>query len=116
MPDNSKIVYSTDYGKMCPRCCRQLSACVCRQDKKKTLSQSNDGIVRVRYETKGRKGKGVTLISGLALNEENLLKLAKELKSRLGVGGTVKDFTIELQGDLREPAVQQLRKSGYPVK
>ncbi len=73
------------------------------------------GAVCVRYEVAGRKCKGVTLIAGLPLNEEKLLGLAKKLKQQLGTGGTVKDFTIELQGDQREKAAQALHKLGYDV-
>lgn len=76
------------------------------------MPEASDAI-RVRYEVAGRKGKGVTLITGLALNEEKLLALAKKLKQQLGTGGTVKDFTIELQGDHREKALQALHKLGY---
>jgi translation initiation factor 1 len=111
----SHIIYSTDHGKMCPACSRPLSDCVCSRIKKTSVFQS-DGIARVRYETQGRKGKGVTVISGLAMNDDGLFKLARELKTRLGIGGTVKDHTIELQGDRREQAAQELRKKGYTVK
>jgi translation initiation factor 1 len=75
-----------------------------------------NGIVRLRYETKGRKGKGMTLIKGLPLSETGLLDLAKKLKQRFGTGGSVKDYIIELQGDFREQAGQELRKLGYSVK
>ena len=72
-----------------------------------------DGVVRLRYEVKGRKGKGMTLITGLVLNESGLLDLAKKLKQRFGTGGSVKDYTIELQGDFRKQAEQELRKLGF---
>jgi translation initiation factor 1 len=75
-----------------------------------------DGVVRLRYETKGRKGKGMTLITGLPLSEAGLLDLAKKLKQRFGTGGSMKDYVIELQGDHREQAAQELRKMGYCLK
>ncbi len=70
------------------------------------------GVVRLRYETKGRKGKGMTLITGLPLSESGLLDLAKKLKQRFGTGGSVKDYIIELQGDHREQAARELSRMG----
>lgn len=61
-----------------------------------------DGVVRIGRETKGRKGKGVTLVSGIALPEADLKALAKQLKSLCGAGGSIKDGVIEIQGDHRE--------------
>jgi translation initiation factor 1 len=76
-----------------------------------------DGIVRVRRETKGRKGKGVTTISGVPLGEDGLLELAAELKRRCGTGGTVKDGgVIEIQGDHRDEVVPLLEARGWTVK
>ena len=71
------------------------------------------GVVRLSYETKGRKGKGMTLIAGLPLHEAGLLDLAKKLKQRFGTGGSVKERVIELQGDHREAVTQELRKLGF---
>jgi len=87
---------------------------MCRQIQRQSAPKTK-GAVRIRYETKGRKGKGVTLISGLPLSEAALLGLAKELKQQFGSGGAVKDSVIELQGDHREKAVPALRGLGYPV-
>ena len=81
-----------------------------------TSKPKGDSVVRLRYETKGRKGKGMTLIVGLSLNEDGLLELSKQLKQRFGTGGTVKNYIIELQGDFREQAAQELRRLGYTVK
>lgn len=74
------------------------------------------GVVRISYETKGRKGKGMTLITGLPLSEAGLLDLAKKLKQQFGTGGAAKDYIIQLQGDFRLQAAEQLRKLGYCVK
>lgn len=112
---NSRIVYSTEHGRMCPECGRPAADCVCRDLKKAAVPQPG-GTVTVRYEKKGRKGKGVTVIAGLSLNEEGLLALAKELKRKFGAGGTVKDYSIELQGDFRGQAEGELRRKGYAVK
>lgn len=75
-----------------------------------------DGIVRVGRETKGRRGKGVSVISGLPLAGEALEDLAARLKKRCGSGGTVHDGTIEIQGDHRDLLVAELSKLGYVVK
>ena len=75
-----------------------------------------DGIVRVRRETKGRGGKTVTTVSGVALASDALRDLAKELKQRCGTGGAVKDGVIEIQGDHRTPIVAALEERGYEVK
>ncbi len=70
----------------------------------------------VGRETKGRRGKGVTIVSDLALGEEPLRQLAATLKQRCGTGGTVEDGRILIQGDLRERIVGELEKLGYRVK
>jgi translation initiation factor 1 len=110
---NSGIVYSTEHGKMCPACSRPVDQCVCRQ--KKSVPKG-DGIVRVGRESKGRKGKGVTLISGVPLDSEAIKSLGKELKKKCGTGGTVKDSIIEIQGDHRDLLVAELQKKGWTVK
>jgi len=110
----SRLVYTTSFGSACPECSQPIKKCACRENKKKVVPQT-DGKVRLSYETAGRKGKGVTLIAGLPLSEEKLLVLAKQLKSQFGIGGSVKDKTIELQGDQREKTAAELRKLGYKV-
>jgi translation initiation factor 1 len=75
-----------------------------------------DGTVRVSRETKGRKGKGVSLVSGVPLGAEALAALAKELKQRCGTGGTVKDGVIEIQGDHRDRLIEELQSRGHRVK
>jgi translation initiation factor 1 len=76
----------------------------------------NAAVVRVGRETKGRRGKGVTTVSDVPLDEPGLLDLAAELKHRCGTGGTVKDGRIEIQGDQRERLVELLESMGYRVK
>jgi len=75
-----------------------------------------DGVVRVSRETKGRKGKGVTLVTGAPLDGVELADLAKQLKNRCGAGGTVKDGVIEIQGEHRDRIVAELQGRGWTVK
>ncbi len=107
------IVYSTEHGKICPDCGKPVAQCVCRT---KESASKRDGIVRVSRETKGRKGKGMTLISGVPLHPDGLRALAKEFKQVCGSGGTVKEGIIEIQGDHRDLLVDTLKKKGYTVK
>ncbi|MBA2879696.1 translation initiation factor 1 [Desulfosalsimonas propionicica] len=111
--NNSRLVYSTEKGRICQKCGKPQDACQCR---KKTAASPGDGIVRIKRETKGRKGKGVTLITGTGLDPEALKQLAKQLKARCGSGGTVKNGQIEIQGDHREMLAEELKKEGFAVK
>lgn len=106
------LVYSTEHGKMCPVCAKPSAACICRQAK----PMAGDGTVRVCLETKGRKGKGVTLISGLPLGPLELAQLGKQLKQKCGSGGTVKDGVIEVQGDHRDTLIDALKNLGWNAK
>lgn len=108
-PKTKGLVYSTDTGRTCPGCGHPVKQCFCRQ---KSLQQG-DSVVRVSRQTKGRKGSGVCLITGLPLDEAELKKLAKELKKKCGSGGTVKNGVIEIQGDHREVLVDALIKLGF---
>jgi translation initiation factor 1 len=72
--------------------------------------------VRVGRETKGRAGKGVTVVTGLPLAPQQLEQLATQLKKRCGSGGTVRDGRIEIQGEHRDVLVQELTKLGYQAK
>lgn len=107
------VVYSTEHGRMCPACGNPASRCTCRRE---GAVPPGDGIVRIERSTKGRKGKGVTVITGIAMDPEGLRKLAKLLKKKCGSGGTVKDGTIEIQGDHRDLLVEELEKRGHKVK
>ncbi len=73
------------------------------------------GRVKVRRETAGRRGKAVTTISNVPLGDAELKALAGKLKKRCGVGGSLKDGVIELQGDHRDAVVEVLRADGYDV-
>lgn len=109
----NRLVYSTEHGRMCPECAMAVSGCVCSR---KALASVADGIVRVSRETKGRRGKGVTVIKGVALDPLALTQLGKQLKTTCGAGGTVKDGIIEIQGDHIELVSEYLRKQGLVVK
>ena len=108
------LVYSTDRGRICPECRRPVAECRCKQ--KAASAPAGDGNVRVGRQTKGRKGKGVTVVSGLPLAGPELDKLARELKKRCGSGGTVRDGTIEIQGEHRDALVEELTRRGFRVK
>lgn len=121
---SSRPVYSTDQGRLCPGCGQSTSACRCNKAGSATRAGSattgarpaGDGIVRVSRETKGRKGKGVTLVTGLQLPEAELKQLGSALKQLCGTGGTVKDGVIEIQGDQRDRLFAWLEKQGHKVK
>lgn len=78
--------------------------------------QQRAAQVRVGRETKGRAGKGVTVITGLPLALAQLEQLAGELKRRCGSGGTVRDGVIEIQGEHRDLLVQELTKRGFAAR
>jgi translation initiation factor 1 len=78
----------------------------------KTVTRKTDGPVKVRRETAGRKGKTVTTVFNLPLNDVEIRELAGKLKKRCGVGGSSKDGIIEIQGDHRETVLELLRAEG----
>ena len=115
MVKKTNLVYSTDQGRLCPDCTRVISECECAKLKAQNIPLG-DGIVRVLRETKGRKGKGVTLITGLPLRADELKKFGKELKAKCSSGGTVKEGVIEIQGDHCTFLLELLKKKGWQVK
>lgn len=98
----SQLVYSTESGRI-------------KEEVKETVTPS-DGFAKVRRETKGRKGKGVMVISGLGLNNQALKDLASKLKKTCGCGGSVVNETIEIQGDKKDQIKQVLEHAGFKVK
>ncbi|MBE1301302.1 MAG: stress response translation initiation inhibitor YciH [Alteromonadaceae bacterium] len=100
---NNPLVYSTDFGRI-------------KESAQTPEKPTGDGIVRIRRETKGRKGKGVTTISGLIMDNNELKGLAKELKKICGTGGAVKQQTIEIQGDNRDKIKAYLEQKNFTVK
>jgi translation initiation factor 1 len=107
-------VYSTEKGALCPNCSKPQKSCSCVADRR--LQVRGDGNVKVRRETKGRGGKTVTCISGLALNTEELQVLLSELKRHIGGGGTEKDGILEIQGDHTDLVITQLQKRGIKAR
>jgi translation initiation factor 1 len=112
MPSEDRIVYSTEKGRICPGCGNPVKKCTCS----KQTSPSGDGNVQVFFETKGRKGKGVTLIKGLAMDAATLKLMSKKLKAMCGSGGTIKEGVIEIQGDHIERILNYLKKQGVRAK
>ena len=115
--DNSRLVYSTETGKICPICQNPVSKCTCK--KEKSRSQANikfDGIIRVQREVKGRKGKTLTIVSGFEINADELKNLAAQLKRRCGTGGSLKDGIIIIQGDHRDTLIAELKNRGFKAK
>ena len=109
----SRLVYSTDLGRTCPTCRQSKDGCRCKQA---STVPAGDGVARVSRSSKGRGGKTVTLVQGLALDEASLTQLGKQLKTACGTGGTVKEGVIEVQGDHRELVIRLLTSQGFTVK
>jgi translation initiation factor 1 len=108
------LVYSTDAGRMCPQCRQAQADCRCAALAK--AAPAGDGIVRVSRESKGRGGKTVTLVRGLALDDAAFQALGKRLRSACGAGGTAKDGVLEIQGDHRERVLALLLQEGIRGK
>lgn len=110
---SSALVYSTETGRVCPDCSQPIASCVCKTAAGQVIG---DGIVRVSLETKGRRGKGVTVIKGVPLGALALAELGKQLKAASGSGGTTKNGIIEIQGDHRDMVMQKLSQRGWQPK
>jgi translation initiation factor 1 len=115
--DDSRLVFSTETGRICPKCSRPQTKCVCKKGKSyPERTKAADGVIRIKRETKGRKGKTVTTISGFQESDTEMRRIASELKNRCGTGGSVKNGTILIQGDHRETAMAELTNLGFTVK
>ena len=106
-PPYSTLVYSSDCGRV------QAAGASKGRDQARPPA---DGVVRISRQTKGRKGKGVSCVTGLGLSPGELEDLARRLKQRCGAGGAVKDGVIEIQGDHREVLASELKSLGFRVK
>ena len=114
---NASLVYSSEHGRVCPGCGRLAAECNCAtRSAGRPKAPKGDGVVRVGRETKGRKGKGVTVVTGLSLGKEELRELAKRLKARCGAGGTVRNGVIEIQGEHRDAVVRALEAEGFAAR
>jgi translation initiation factor 1 len=116
---SSRLVYSTDSGRICPDCGKALAQCVClskAQASAQAARAKADSVVRISLDSKGRGGKSVTVVRGLAVDGVSLLALGKQLKAACGSGGTVKDGVIEVQGDHVATVIAALQKLGHTVK
>lgn len=114
MNKNSTRVYSTDKGRLCPSCSEAIDQCRCAAQA--AGKPVGDGKVKVRLDTKGRNGKAVTLVEGLAMTLADIEVLAKTLKARCGSGGAVKNGVIEIQGDHRAVVLAFLLSKGIQAK
>ncbi len=104
MKKKRNIVYSTDKGRLDP------------QAETGEKRHEGDSIVRLQRQSKGRAGKPVVIVSGLAGTDAELKTIAKQLKKKCGVGGTVESGTIVMQGDHRDVIKKELERAGHTVK
>lgn len=111
----NRVVYDTDVGRLdrCARCNRRAEACICQPVRQ---GPRGDGIVRVSRERGGRKGKTVTVVTGLPGDPAALAQIATTLKKFCGTGGTVAGENVEIQGDHREKVAAKLTELGHKVK
>ena len=100
--ERSTIVFATGVGRI-------------KEEKPKAERPQGDGVVRIQLKRLGG-GKMASAVSGIPLDEDELKELARALKQKCGVGGSVKDFNIEIQGDKRPVLKAELEKRGYTVK
>jgi translation initiation factor 1 len=102
-----RLVWSSDSGDLRKK----------EQDRPQVKSLSpNQQTAYLHRDSKGRGGKGMTLIKNLVLAEDDMFALAKKIKQACGTGGTVKSKVIEIQGNDRERIAEILVKMGYKVK
>ena len=108
--ENKGLVYSTTHGRMCPKCGQPEDECKC--EKVHGPVQTKDKI-SIRRETRGRRGKTMTVIAGLPLQNDKMRELSLFLKQKLGTGGTVKDNQILIQGNHCSKIRSLLKEKGY---
>ena len=100
--DRSTLVFATGVGRV-------------KEEKPKAERPQGDGVVRILLKRMGG-GKMASVVTGVPLDEPELKELGRELKQKCGVGGSVKNFAIEIQGDKRNLLKTELEKRGYTVK
>lgn len=100
--ERSTLVFASGIGRI-------------KEEKPKAVRPQGDGVVRIMLKRLGG-GKMASVVTGIPLDEDELKDLARALKQKCGVGGSVKDFCIEIQGDKRNILKTELEKRGYTVK
>lgn len=100
--ERSTLVFASGIGRI-------------REEKPKAVRPQGDGVVRIMLKRLGG-GKTASVVTGIPLEEDEMKDLARSLKQKCGVGGSVKDFNIEIQGDKRNILKTELEKRGYTVK
>jgi translation initiation factor 1 len=114
--DNSRLVYSTGTAGKCPTCGWPQKNCQCSTRHPGTAPIPDRITAKLRMEKTGRGGKTVTVVYGLPDNDAFLKELSQKLKRACGVGGTVAEAAVELQGDVRDRVRTVLQQLGYAVK
>lgn len=112
---NSRLVYSTGSGSVCPDCGAPGHAGRCATSKPDGPLPARI-VAKLRVEKAGRGGKTVTVVYDLPRHAAFLKELCQELKRACGVGGSAKDTAIELQGDIRDRVRELLANKGFGVK
>jgi len=113
---NSRTVYSTATGSICPKCGWPSRDCKCSSQFARDEPVPSKIVAKLRVEKAGRGGKTVTVVYDLPSNQTFLKGLASELKRACGAGGAVVENTIEIQGDLRDRIRIALQRKGWTVK
>ena len=116
LPDRGELIFSPERGALSKgeQGKKRAAGKGKKRRKDEAPTAAQDGVVRISRER--RRGKGVTLITGVPLDSAALKALGKALKQRCGSGGTTKDGVIEVQGDHRDVLVSELQARGYTVK
>jgi translation initiation factor 1 len=107
------LVYSSEYGRMCPGCASPIDRCACQ---KAGDLPKGDGVLRIGRESNGRGGKTVTTVKGFQGSADAAKTLLADVKKRCGTGGTLKDGVLEIQGDHRDTILDLLTKKGLKAK
>ena len=112
---NTRVVYTTGAGRMCPDCGWPAKDCKCSRPGAQNESVPDKIVAKLRLEKSGRGGKTVTVVYDLPKNAAFLEELAGALKRACGTGGTVREGSVELAGDVRERVRPLLARRGWPV-
>lgn len=119
MDTNTRLVYSSDDGIVSGYYGNKKETKNSKNTKNKStkpIAIKNDGIVRVQRDSKGRRGKTATIITGIPGTADTLTDIAATLKKKCGTGGSAKDGIIVIQGDKRDVIVEELKAQGFTVK